>query len=171
MSNATGEATTPPRIAVSVPCAVITVSSTRTLETDEGGKTAVELLERHGHRVALRQLIDEDPQGIREVLRSLRERADIDAVVMVGKTGLSPDEQTVETLLTIFDKRLPGFGEIYRWLSYQDIGPAAMLTRATAGMMGRTIVFSIPGSSSSVRRAMERLILPELGRIVAEVRK
>ncbi len=171
MSNATGELVSPPKSAASVPCAVVTVSSTRTLETDEGGKTAVELLEMNGHRVALRQLIDEDPQGIRDVLRSLRERADIDAVVMVGKTGLSPDDLTVETLLTIFDKRLPGFGEIYRWLSYQDIGPAAMLTRATAGMMGRTIVFSIPGSPSSVRRAMEKLILPELSRIVAEVRK
>lgn len=154
-----------------VMAAVVTVSETRTLENDEGGQTAADLLVAAGHKVMLRQVISDDAQPMRDFLRSLRDRADIEAVMITGGTGVSPREQTIETLISVFDKRLPGYGEIFRWLSYHDIGPAAMLTRATAGLMGRTVVFSMPGSPSSVRRAMEKLILPQLKYIVTEARK
>ena len=171
MSNATDDTTATPQTVHGIPCAVVTVSSTRTLEDDEGGKTAAEMLEAAGHRIALRQVIADDPQVLRDFLRNLRERTDVDAVMVTGGTGLNPSDQTVETLISLFDKRMPGYGELFRSLSYHDIGPAAMLTRATAGLMGRTVVFSMPGSPAGVRRALEKLILPQLSRIVTAARQ
>ena len=154
-----------------VGCAVVTVSDTRTLETDTGGRTAVELLSAAGHRVLVRQIIPDEPEQMRELLGSLRERQDVDAVLITGGTGLGSRDQTFETVGGLLNKPLPGYGELFRMLSYQEIGPAAMLSRATGGLIGRTVVLSIPGSPAAVRLALEKIILPELGHLVREANR
>ncbi|NUQ62599.1 MAG: molybdenum cofactor biosynthesis protein MoaB [Pirellulales bacterium] len=154
-----------------VRCAVITVSDTRTLETDTGGRTVMDLLEAAGHTVVCREIIRDDPEPMRALLEVLREEAEIDAVLMTGGTGLGSRDQTFETVSQLLDKPLPGYGELFRMLSFQEIGAAAMLSRATGGLMGRTIVLTMPGSRAAVRLAMEKLILPELGHMVREARR
>ena len=154
-----------------VGCAVITVSDTRTLETDQGGQTAVDLLCGAGHQVVVREIIPDEPQRIRELLRSLRDRADVEAVLLTGGTGLSSRDQTFETVSELLDKPLPGYGELFRMLSYDVIGPAAMLSRATGGLIGRTVLLTMPGSQAAVQLALEEIILPELGHLVREARR
>ena len=154
-----------------VGCVVITVSDTRTLETDLGGQTAIELLEAAGHRVVAREIVPDDPDAIRALLRDLSNRPDAEVVLLTGGTGLGRRDQTYETLLALLDKPLPGYGELFRMLSYQEIGPAAMLSRATGGLIGPTVVLSMPGSPSAVRLALEQLILPEIGHLVREARR
>lgn len=154
-----------------VGCAVITVSDTRTLETDAGGQTAVDLLQGAGHRVLVREIIPDEPEQMRELLMGLRDREDVDAVLMTGGTGLSERDQTVETVSGLLDKPLPGYGELFRMLSYEVIGPAAMLSRATGGLIGRTVLLTMPGSQAAVRLALEEIILPELGHLVREARR
>jgi molybdenum cofactor biosynthesis protein B len=154
-----------------VRCAVITVSDTRTPQTDSGGRTAVELLEGAGHTVVARQIIADEPAPMREWLLTLRERPDIDAVLMTGGTGLGSRDQTFETVGGLIDKPLPGYGELFRMLSYEEIGAASMLSRATGGLIGRTVVLTMPGSPAAVRLAMEKIILPELGHLVREARR
>jgi len=154
-----------------VRCAVITVSDTRTLETDAGGRTAVELLTSHGHQVLLREIIPDEPQPMRELLCRLREAQQVDAVLMTGGTGLGSRDQTFETVSSLLDKPLPGYGELFRMLSYQQIGAAAMLSRAVGGLIGRILVLTMPGSPSAVQLAMEKIILPELGHLVREARR
>jgi molybdenum cofactor biosynthesis protein B len=154
-----------------VGCAVITVSDTRTLETDKGGQTAVELLRGAGHQVLLREIIPDEPQQMRKLLRSLRDREDVEAVLLTGGTGLSSRDQTFETVSELIDKPLPGYGELFRMLSYDVIGPAAMLSRATGGLIGRTVVLTMPGSEAAVKLALEEIILPELGHLVREARR
>ena len=148
--------------------AVVTVSDTRTAATDVGGQTAAELLASAGHVVVLRQIVRDDPAPLRQLLADLRGRADVDAVVLTGGTGLGSRDQTFETLSELIQKPLPGYGELFRMLSYQEIGPAAMLSRALGGLMGRKVVLSMPGSPAAVRLALEKLILPELGHLVRE---
>jgi len=154
-----------------VGCAVITVSDTRTLETDQGGQTAVDLLRGAGHQVLVREIIPDEPERIRELLRSLRDRADVEAVLLTGGTGLSSRDQTFETVSELLDKPLPGYGELFRMLSYDVIGPAAMLSRATGGLIGRTVLLTMPGSQAAVQLALEEIILPELGHLVREARR
>lgn len=151
-----------------VGCAVITVSDTRTLETDEGGLAAVELLRGAGHRVLAREIVRDEPQPMRELLLGLRGRDDVEVVLMTGGTGLGRRDQTFETVSGLLDKSLPGYGELFRMLSYAEIGPAAMLSRCTGGLMGRTVLLTMPGSPAAVRLAVERIILPELGHLVRE---
>jgi molybdenum cofactor biosynthesis protein B len=151
-----------------VGCAVVTVSDTRTPETDVGGRTAAELLAAAGHRVVAREIVPDDPERIRPLLVDLCARDDVDAVLTTGGTGLGSRDRTFETLDAMLDRRLPGFGELFRMLSYEEIGPAAMLSRATAGRIGRTVVLSMPGSPAAVRLALEKLVLPELGHLVRE---
>ncbi len=155
----------------SVGCAVITISDTRTIETDTGGRTAVELLSEAGHRVLAREIIPDDPGPMRKLLTALRDRDDIDAVLLTGGTGLGSRDRTVETVDALLDKRLPGYGELFRMLSFEAIGPAAMLSRATGGVLGRTVVLTMPGSPAAVRLALEKLILPELGHLIREARR
>ena len=155
----------------SVGCAVITISDTRTIETDTGGRTAVELLSEAGHRVLAREIIPDDPGPMRKLLTALRDRDDIDAVLLTGGTGLGSRDRTVETVDALLDKRLPGYGELFRMLSFEAIGPAAMLSRATGGVLGRTVVLTMPGSPAAVRLAVEKLILPELGHLLREARR
>ncbi len=154
-----------------VRCAVITVSDTRTLETDTGGQTAVDLLGTAGHEVLVREIIRDEPEPMRALLGRLKARDDIDAILMTGGTGLGSRDQTFETVGQLLDKPLPGYGELFRMLSYEEIGPAAMLSRATGGLIGGTVLLTMPGSRNAVRLAVEKIILPELGHLVREARR
>lgn len=152
----------------SVACGVITVSDTRTLETDTGGKLLAELLEQFGHRVLVRDLIPDEPERMRTLISSWRARGDLQAILMTGGTGIGQRDQTFETISAMLSKPLPGYGEIFRMLSYADIGPAAMLSRAIGGTIGQTILLTMPGSRAAVQLAVEKLIGPELGHLVRE---
>ena len=151
-----------------VACAVITVSDTRTLETDTGGQLLCELLAAAGFRVAAREIIADDPVMMRALVERFRDDPQIAAVLLTGGTGLSSRDQTFETLSGLFTRQLPGYGELFRMLSYQEIGPAAMLSRAVGGLVGRTVVLSMPSSPAAVRLAVEKIIAPELRHLVRE---
>ncbi len=155
----------------SVNCAVVTVSDTRTLETDTGGQTVVDLLEEHGHKLVDRHIIPDEPDCMQQLLSDLEQRQDVDAVLMTGGTGLGSRDQTFETVSQLLTKPLPGYGELFRMLSFDEIGPAAMLSRATGGLLGKTVLLTMPGSRAAVRLAMQKLILPELGHLVREARR
>lgn len=154
-----------------VGCAVVTVSDTRTLETDVGGRTAVELLEAAGHGVRLREIVPDEPEDIRRLLAEASDRDDIDAVLITGGTGLGGRDRTFETVVAMLQKQLPGYGELFRMLSYRQIGAAAMLSRAVGGLIDRTVVLTMPGSPAAVQLAVEKLIVPELGHLVREARR
>ncbi len=152
-------------------CAVVTVSDTRTLETDMGGQLLVELLTAAGHQIVTRTIIPDEPAAMRALLAGFESDAEIDAILMTGGTGIGSRDQTFETVSALLTKPLPGYGELFRLLSYQDIGAAAMLSRAAGGLYGRTVLLTMPGSPAAVRLAMEKLILPELPHLVHEARK
>lgn len=154
-----------------VRCAVITVSDTRTLDDDRGGALIVKLIESAGHSAVRREIVPDDPERIRPLVGELTAAADVDAVLITGGTGIAARDQTFETISQMLTKTLPGYGELFRMLSYEDIGPAAMLSRAIGGVMGQAIVLTMPGSPAAVQLAMEKLILPELGHLVYEARK
>ena len=155
----------------SVRCAVITVSDSRTLETDTGGKAVIDHLTAAGHSVVQREIIPDDPARMRPLLEALGERDDVDAILMTGGTGVTSRDQTFETVTSLLTKPLPGYGEVFRMLSYQDIGPAAILSRATGGLLGRKVLLTMPGSPAAVRLAMEKVIVPELPHLVREARR
>lgn len=150
-----------------VRCVVITCSDTRTPETDASGDLIAELLQRDGHVVLRRRLVRENPG---EVAAATYEACDFaQAVILTGGTGLSSRDGTVEAVEPLLDHTLPGFGELFRMLSYDEIGAASMLSRSLAGVRGKTILFALPGSKGAVGLAMEKLILPELRHIVREL--
>jgi molybdopterin adenylyltransferase len=151
-----------------VSCGVLTISDTRSVETDSSGQAIVELLEDDGHTVAARLLVPDDPDRIRTAFDNLLARDDVQVVLATGGTGISRRDSTYEVVEGILEKRLDGFGELFRMLSYTEIGPAAMLTRACAGVAAGRIVFAMPGSEAAVRMAMRKLILRELGHLVRE---
>jgi molybdopterin adenylyltransferase len=155
----------------SVRCAVVTVSDTRTDATDTSGRAIVELLGAHGHPVAFRTIVPDDPIRIGTVLDQMLGREDVDVVLCTGGTGISARDGTYEVVNARIEKRLDGFGELFRMLSYTDVGPAAMLTRACAGLARGRILVAMPGSEPSVRLAMHKLLLPELGHMVREARR
>jgi molybdenum cofactor biosynthesis protein B len=152
-------------------CAVITVSDTRTLDTDSGGQLVIEKLAAAGHAVTARQIIPDDPARMGTLVRELCGRDDVDAILLTGGTGISSRDQTYETISGLLTKPLPGYGELFRMLSYQEIGAAGMLSRAVGGLAGRTVVLTMPGSPAGVRLAMDKLIVPELGHLVREARR
>jgi molybdopterin adenylyltransferase len=152
-----------------VRCAIVTVSDTRTEGTDLSGRAIVELLEGAGHTVESKSIIRDEPDQVRTIVGAQIGR--VDAVITTGGTGIASRDTTCEALEPLFQRRLEGFGELFRARSYEEIGSAAMLTRATAGIAHGTIVFALPGSENAVRLAMTKLILPELGHIVHELRK
>ena len=154
-----------------VRCAVVTVSDTRTPETDTGGKTIADLLTGAGHEVVHKQIIPDEPAQMRELMTRLTSTDGIDAVLLTGGTGLSSRDQTFETISGLITKPLPGYGELFRTLSYHEIGAAAMLSRAVGGLIGRTVILTMPGSPAGVWLAMEKLILPELSHLVREARR
>jgi molybdopterin adenylyltransferase len=153
----------------SVRCFVLTISDTRTPETDRSGDAIARALEDGGHVLEGRQIVPDDPDAVR---RTVQERAGrVEAIVTTGGTGIASRDSTYEAIAGLFDKRLDGFGELFRMLSYEEIGAAAMLTRACAGIIGRTAIFVLPGSHNAVRLAMEKLILPEIGHVVGELKR
>lgn len=154
-----------------VNCMVITISDTRTVETDASGQLMVALLERNGHRVLRKTIVPDEPDAIETQLREGIASDDIQAILCNGGTGISVRDRSYEAIEHMLDKRLDGFGELFRMLSYQEIGSAAMMSRAVAGIAENTIIFSTPGSKNAVRLAMEQLILPELGHLVWELTK
>lgn len=155
----------------SVRCAVVTVSDTRTPATDTGGDLIAQLLAAAGHEVVDRQIVPDEPAAIRELIDRLVGSAAAAAVLISGGTGIAVRDQTLETLSGLLTKTLPGYGELFRMLSYHDVGPAAMLSRAVGGLVGDVVVLSMPGSPAAVELAMQKLILPELGHLVYEARK
>lgn len=152
-----------------VRCAVITISDTRTAETDTSGALMSELLTAAGHQVIHTQIVPDEPEELAEAIHRLVGRADCDAILTNGGTGIARRDATIEAVEPLLDKKLPGFGELFRMLSYNDIGAGAMLSRATAGVAGRTLVFCMPGSSGAVRLALEKLIIPELPHLAWEL--
>jgi molybdenum cofactor biosynthesis protein B len=155
----------------SVRCAVITVSDTRTLETDRGGKLVADLLTAGGHQVTERAIVRDDPREIEPMLRKLADPDATDAVLITGGTGIAARDRTYETVNGLLSKTMPGYGELFRMLSYTDIGPAAMLSRAIGGVLNSVVILTMPGSTAAVQLAMEKLIVPEIGHLVYEARK
>ena len=151
--------------------AVVTVSDSRTPQTDVAGKTVAELLTAAGHETAAREIISDEPADIERLLRALAARNDLDAILLTGGTGLTSRDSTIEVVSRLLTKTLPGYGELFRLLSFREIGPAAMLSRAVGGVIGPKVVLTMPGSPAAVRLAMERLILPELAHLVREARR
>jgi molybdenum cofactor biosynthesis protein B len=151
--------------------AVLTISDTRTRETDTGGDTAEQLLREAGQEVVARQIVRDEVTGIRANLIDLLANPDVDAVVTTGGTGISGRDTTYEVVDRMIEKKLDGFGEIFRMLSYEEIGAAAIMSRAVAGAVGTKLVASLPGSRNAVRLAVEKLLVPELAHIVFELRK
>ncbi|MDQ7801680.1 MAG: MogA/MoaB family molybdenum cofactor biosynthesis protein [Armatimonadota bacterium] len=151
-----------------VRCAVLTVSDTRTLETDEGGRLVVQLLESAGHVVVRRGIVPDEPAEIRTWLDQALGDPNVQAVLTTGGTGIAPRDRTCEVVSEVLEKRLDGFGELFRMLSYQEVGPAAMLSRAVGGVARGKVVLAMPGSPAAVQLAMEKLVLPELGHLVWE---
>ena len=153
----------------SVRCFVLTISDTRTEADDTSGAAIAEALVAAGHVVTGRKILRDDPGPVAEAVR--RATVTADAVITTGGTGITSRDSTYEAIAGLFDKTLDGFGEIFRMLSYQDIGAAAMLSRACAGTIRKTAVFALPGSEKAVRLAMEKLIIPELGHVVRELKR
>ncbi len=158
-----------------VRAAVLTISDTRTPETDTGGNTIVELLHEAGHEVSLREIVRDEARTIEEVLTAFLAEADVDAIITTGGTGISARDTTYEVMNRLIHKKLDGFGELFRMLSYEEIGAAAMLSRAVAGSTttaaGAKFLACLPGSTNAVRLAMEKLLVPEMPHVVFELRK
>lgn len=153
-----------------VTCAVVTVSDTRTLDTDKSGALVNELLIAAGHEVKYRTIVADEPVRIQTAIQQFV-AAGVEAIAITGGTGISPRDQTFETVAAMLTKPLPGYGELFRMLSFEEIGAAAMLSRAVAGLVHSTVVLTMPGSTAAVRLAMEKLILPELGHMASEATK
>jgi molybdenum cofactor biosynthesis protein B len=153
----------------SVRCFVLTISDTRTMETDTSGFAISEALTSAGHEVVGRRIVRDDPDQVGEIVRA--EAGKVGAILTTGGTGITARDSTYEAISRLLDKRLDGFGELFRMLSYEQIGAAAMLSRACAGSIGRTAIFALPGSEHAVRLAMDKLILPEIGHVVRELHR
>jgi molybdopterin adenylyltransferase len=148
--------------AAEIRVAVITVSDTRTLQSDESGSLVEALITKAGHQLTRRDLVRDEPAQIAARVRELADRREVDAILLTGGTGVAARDGTVEALTPLFDRRLDGFGELFRMLSFAEVGAAAMLSRATAGVYRGRVVFSLPGSPAAVRLAWEKLIAPEI---------
>lgn len=156
---------------MTVTCAVITVSDTRSPETDKSGQLIKQLLRDAGHAVSEYAILKDEPKQIRAQLQALAQRPDLDALIFNGGTGIAPRDTTYDALESLLSKILPGFGELFRFLSYQEIGSRAIASRAVAGVYQTKLVFSIPGSTNAVKLAIQQLILPELVHLVSQLQK
>lgn len=145
--------------------AVVTVSSSRSLEEDPAGDAIVDIVETEGHEVSVRNLVSDTYDGVQSEVNALTKRDDVDLVVTTGGTGVTPDDVTVEAAERLFDKRLPGFGELFRRLSFDEIGTRVIATRATAGIVEGVPVFCLPGSENAARLGTEEIILSEAGHL------
>lgn len=151
-------------------CGVVTVSSSRTEDTDESGQRLVELLRADGHEVVEKDIIPDDTSEVEDRIRAAVSSG-VRVLVLTGGTGLSSSDQTVDVLAELEDRELPGFGEKFRSLSFEDIGPRAILSRARASLAGDTLIFGLPGSTEAVELAMKELILPTIGHALYEIDK
>jgi molybdenum cofactor biosynthesis protein B len=155
-----------------VNCKIITVSDTRNKETDKSGKLMIDLLEQAGHKIVDYVIVKDEAEPIQTEIVKGCENKEIDVILTNGGTGIAKRDVTIETVQMLLDKEIVGFGEIFRLLSYQeDIGSAAILSRAIAGVVKNKAVFSTPGSTGAVKLAMNKLILPEIGHVVKEIQK
>jgi len=152
-------------------CYVLTVSDTRTTANDTGGRAICELLEHAGHGISGHAIVRDEPLEVAELVREQLDDPKTDVIITTGGTGISARDTTFEAVTDLIEKQLDGFGELFRMLSFNDIGAAAMMSRATAGTIDRKAIFVLPGSPAAVRLAMEKLIIPELGHIVQQLRK
>jgi molybdenum cofactor biosynthesis protein B len=157
--------------APSVACAVITVSDTRTPETDGGGRLIRELATEAGHTIADYRIVPDERDAIQAAVRDAAALPDCRAILLTGGTGIAPRDCTPEAVGALLDQRLDGFGELFRMLSYEEIGAGALMSRALAGVYRRRLVFAMPGSTAAVRLAMTKLILPELAHLVWELER
>jgi len=155
----------------SVGCYVVTVSDTRTEATDTGGRAIVELLSAAGHTVSGKTIVKDDPIAVRSAVERQLAADGIDVIITTGGTGITSRDNTYEAVSAMLQKRLDGFGELFRMLSFEQVGSAAMMSRACAGLVAGRIVVCLPGSEKAVRLAMERLLIPELGHLVQQARK
>jgi molybdopterin adenylyltransferase len=158
-------ATAPP----SIGCWVLTVSDTKTPETDTSGQLIKKLLTDAGHRVVGSSIVRDEPKDVQRVIREACTHDEVRAVLVTGGTGITSRDSTYEAIEAMLDKRLPGFGELFRVLSFQEIGAAAMMSRAQLGVHARRIVVSMPGSPNACRLALEKLVIPELSHLIREV--
>jgi len=149
---------------------VITVSDTRVETTDQSGQVIKEMLVGAGHRIVGYQIVKDEPNEIENLLRQTLGRKDLEVIILNGGTGIAPRDGTYEVVDRLMQKRLDGFGEIFRYLSYQDIGSAAIMSRACAGIAGDKVMISLPGSKGAVQLAMGQLVLPEMGHMVSQLR-
>ncbi|MGE7270779.1 MogA/MoaB family molybdenum cofactor biosynthesis protein [Brevibacillus panacihumi] len=155
-----------------VGCMVVTVSDTRTEETDKSGRLMTELLEEAGHRRIRYQIVKDEPSEVVAAIETGIHDPQVQVILLNGGTGISPRDNTFEAVSGLLEKEVPGFGELFRMLSYtEDIGSAAMLSRAVAGTRQGKMIFSTPGSTGAVRLAMTKLIVPELGHVVRELNR
>ncbi len=154
-----------------VRCFVLTVSDTRTPDTDASGRVIANILSGAGHAVSGRAIAKDDPAEVRAIVERELASRDVDVVISTGGTGITSRDSTYEAIDGLLDKRLDGFGELFRMLSYEEIGSAAMMSRATAGLARGRIVIALPGSESAVRLAMDKLVIPELRHLVQQARK
>ena len=156
---------------ISVPCFVLTVSDTRTDANDTGGQAVRELLERAGHSISGHAIVKDEPSQVTAIVR--RQLADqaTQVIITTGGTGITSRDGTYEAVDGLLEKRLHGFGELFRMLSFQEIGPSAMMSRATAGTAGRKAIFVLPGSPNAVKLAMTKLIIPELGHVAQQLNR
>ena len=155
----------------SIGCMVITCSDTRTPETDMSGQLIQKLLKEQGHTIAAYHLVKDEPAQITARVTEGIANDAVQAIIINGGTGISRRDSTFEAVDAMLEKRLDGFGEVFRYLTYQEIGSPAIMSRATAGIIKGHVLFSTPGSENAVRLAMEKLILPELGHLVKELSK
>ena len=151
--------------------ALMITSDTRTPENDETGKTAIKLLEEAGHTVAAYIIVENDASKIAEAFNGFANDERIQVIITSGGTGIGSKDMTVDTVSPLFDKELPGFGELFRRFSFDEIGEAAMFSRATAGVVGRKLVFCLPGSRGAMKTALNKIILPGLGHMLWEVNR
>jgi molybdopterin adenylyltransferase len=155
----------------SVACFILTVSDTRTPDTDSSGRAILELLEAAGHTVADYAIVKDEPSQVAAAVRAQLANEQVRVVITTGGTGVSSRDGTYEAVSALLDKRLDGFGELFRMISFKEIGSAAMMSRATAGTAARKAIFVLPGSENAVRLAMTQLIVPELGHLVQQLNK
>ena len=152
----------------SVRCFVLTISDSKTEETDTSGRLIQDLLTQSGHEVVGYKIVKDEPAQVESVIREACTNGQVQVAITTGGTGITSRDATFEAIEALLEKRLPGFGELFRMLSYAEIGGAAMLSRAQAGVRQGRIIFSLPGSPNACRLALEKLILPELGHLVRE---
>jgi molybdopterin adenylyltransferase len=153
-----------------IDCAIITISDTRTTETDTGGQLAHQLLRSAGHEVKFYQIVPDEPEQIVALLEQLAHQKSIQAVILSGGTGISPRDRTYEALSNLLEKVLPGFGELFRTLSYAEIGSRAISSRSIAGTYRQMIIFALPGSQGAVELGLTKIMLPELPHLIKQLR-